>query len=74
MEKQQPEKFYMVFMEGGHTPTYKHETLEKAITEAKRLAKTHEKKTYILATIKSFELDIFKVEDVKPKEIDGLPF
>ena len=73
MEKQL-EKFYMVFMEGGNNPAYQHETLEKAEKEAKRLAKVHEKKTYVLATIKSFELDMFKVSDVMPEEIDGLPF
>lgn len=32
------DEFYMVFVEGCATPTYKHENLESAENEAKRLA------------------------------------
>ncbi len=40
--------FYMVFIEGENTPTYKHETLQKAEIEAKRLVEKTGKKAFIL--------------------------
>jgi hypothetical protein len=64
--------FYMVFMEGGSNPTYRHATLSGAETEAKRLAKMHKKKTWVLTTIKSFELNEFAVADCRPDT--DLPF
>lgn len=39
-------EFFMVFMEDGHNPTYKHETYDSAINEAKRLSRTYKKKTW----------------------------
>ena len=64
--------FYMVYLEGERTPTFRHVTMDSAEQEAKRLAETHGKKAYVLATIKSFENTKFKVEDCRPP-ID-LPF
>ncbi len=65
----------MVYLEGERTPTFKHEDVFKATTEAERLAKVHKKKAYVLCTIKSVELDMFKTEDLRPrKEDDDLPF
>ena len=58
--------FFMVFLEGERTPTYKHENIEKAEEEAKRLVKTYQKKAYILATISSFELSEFIKRDCRP--------
>ena len=42
------DEFYMVFVEGCATPTYKHENLESAENEAKRLATLLKKKAYVL--------------------------
>lgn len=64
--------FFMVFTEGQNAPTYKHQDLESAENEAKRLAKISDCKTYVLASIKSFEEIKFKIEDCRPN--DDLPF
>ena len=67
--------FFMVFLEGERTPTYKHDTLESAENEAKRLAKLHGKKAFVLVTVKSFELNEFIEMDCRPKEEEiYLPF
>lgn len=66
------QEFFMVFLEGEKTPTYKHLSLEEAETEAKRLAKVHRKKAYVLCTIKSFEINEFIVKDLRPDR--DLPF
>ena len=47
--------FYMVFVEGGATPACKHDSLDSAEKEAKRLATLLKKKAYVLCTIKSVE-------------------
>jgi len=64
--------FFMVFLENESTPTYKHDTIESAETEAKRLSKLHKKKAYVLFTLKSFELSEFTIQDFVLDE--GLPF
>ena len=66
--------FYMVFVEGGNSPTYRHTSEESAEKEAKRLATLTKKKVWVLATVKSFELDFFKIEDCRPLDENGLPF
>lgn len=58
------EHFYMIFLEGGNAPTFAHETLDSAITEAKRLAKLTGKKAYILESVKSVQLHEFDIEDI----------
>lgn len=64
--------FYMVYLEGGNSPEFKHRTLEDAEQEAKRLSKLLKKRAYILVTVKSFELNEFKIEDCRPDA--DLPF
>ncbi len=44
-------KFWMVYCEGGGSPKQKHETLDKAIDEAKRITQKEGKITYILGCI-----------------------
>lgn len=61
----------MVFMEGGNTPSFKHQTYESAEIEAKRLAKQFNRKTFVLVSVSSFEINEFKVEDLRPCD---LPF
>lgn len=58
--------FYMVYLEGSGAPTYKHITFESAETEAKRLAKAHRSKAYVLCSVKSFEVNEFSVVDLRP--------
>lgn len=71
MEKEQC--FYMVYLAGGNTPTFKHTSLESAEKEAKRLAESYNARAYVLCTIKSFEVDKFKTRDCRPEDYD-FPF
>ena len=67
--------FFMLYMEGGDAPTYKHPTLSSAKTEAERLAKLFGKKIYILCTYQSVQLNEFKTEECIPNEVPiELPF
>lgn len=71
-------KFWMVYLEGQRPPQYKHGTYESALKEAKRLAKEHDLRAYILETVKTVELELFKIEDTEEPSPDGtaddLPF
>lgn len=67
------ETFYMVYVQDGNTPTYKHSSIEDAEKEAKRLAKQLNKKAFVLCSLKSFELNEFAVQDHRP-DGDELPF
>ncbi len=49
-------KFWMVYCEGGGSPKQKHETLDKAIDEAKRITQKEGKPTYILGCVGYFEI------------------
>ena len=64
----------MIYLEGKNAPVYKHESFVGAETEAKRLVEAHGCKAYILATIKSIEINKFIEKDCTPNEIDNLPF
>lgn len=65
--------FFMVYLEDERTPAYKHDMLESAEQEAKRLSKQYGKKAFVLCSLKSFEIVEFKVEDCRPN-ISELPF
>lgn len=65
--------FFMVYVENGSVPSYKHETLASAETEAKRLSKKLGQKAFVLATLKSFEVNEFTINDCRP-ETEELPF
>jgi hypothetical protein len=67
------QSFYMVFVEGERTPAVRYSVPILADNEAKRLSKITGKKAYVLCSVKSFELQEFKVEDCRPKT-DDLPF
>lgn len=51
--------FYMIYVEGGNTPVYKHEKLTDANREAKRLAEITDKDVYILFATKKIKLNKF---------------
>lgn len=63
--------FYMVFLENERNPAFKHQTLSLAENEAKRLAMVHNKKSYVLKSLKSFVFNNF-IET--PCTEDYLPF
>jgi hypothetical protein len=57
-------KFWMVFVEEGNAPTFKHDEYDGALRESKRLAETLNKKTYVLEAITSVELTKFQVTNL----------
>lgn len=63
--------FYMVFVEGQSSPTYKHENIETATAEAIRLSDKTGSKTYVLATVSLVEP---RVKDIIPYGFKNLPF
>ena len=66
--------FFMIYIQGERTPVFKHNDINSAEIEARRLSKEHKKKAYILCSIKSIEFNEFIVEDLRPKSEDELPF
>lgn len=62
--------FYMVYLEGGDNPKFKHLSKLSAETEAKRLAKLTGRKAYILASVYAIEYTEFKTTPTEPE----LPF
>lgn len=56
------QKFYMCYVEGGNSPTYKHTTLESATTEAKRLADVTGKEVTILEARNSVKVNKYIIE------------
>ena len=42
------EKFWMLFVLNGNSPTYQHESKESAYAEARRLARVSGQKVYVL--------------------------
>lgn len=68
-------KFYMVFVEGGGSPTYRHQTYKSAEDEAKRLATLTSKKTFVLGTIMQVEEIKYNLKNCSVVElIPDLPF
>lgn len=66
------EPFFMVYLEGGSNPAFRHATLLDAEIEAKRLSQRYGKKAYILATIKAVKNYVCEITDLRPT--DDLPF
>ena len=65
--------FFMVYVEGGRGPSYVHRDLCSAEEEAKRIALLTSRKTYVLASYKSYL--IRNIEESKcVSNIDDLPF
>ncbi len=54
--------FYMIYVEGERPPTYKHTTLDAAITEAKRLSRLLDKQAYILEAKMALSLGNFRID------------
>jgi len=65
--------FYMIYVEGGNSPTYKHDSYESASKEAYRLAGTTGKEVFILSAIASCKKEIINMGARKPED-DDLPF
>lgn len=49
----------MVYAEGQLGPTVKHDSLQSALTEAKRLCKQINAECYVLAAVRSFKIHEF---------------
>ena len=64
--------FYMVFVEGGNAPTYRHSSYELALAEAKRLSSTLQKKAWVLEAISRVQKIEFEVTPLVSR--DDLPF
>jgi len=67
------EPFFMVYLENERTPACRHDSLDGAEQEAKRLSKQHNKKAFVLCSLKSFEVNEFTIKDCRP-DIPELPF
>lgn len=65
--------FYMIYVEGGNSPTYKHDSYESASKEAYRLAGTTGKEVFILSAVASCKKEIINIGARKPED-DDLPF
>ena len=65
--------FYMIYVEGGNSPTYKHDSYESASKEAYRLAGTTGKEVFILSAIASCKKEIINI-GARKLEDDDLPF
>lgn len=64
--------FYMVYVEGQSSPTYKHGTMESATEEADRLAKVMNKKSFVLAAVMEIRPEIvtsaISIENMQKEE------
>lgn len=71
-------KFWMVYCEGGSSPKQKHDTMIKAIEEAKRITQKEVKTTYVLGCVGYCEIPkpepVFKSVDEQnyQKPSDGI--
>ena len=61
--------FWMIYVEGGSNPTFKHSTYESALAEAKRLAELTNKPAYILVADTKVELNKFSLTSLSPAEL-----
>ena len=70
--------FYMVYVEGQSSPTYKHCTMESATKEADRLAKSLNKKSFVLAAVMEIRLEVItsavSIENMEKEKEDDCPF
>lgn len=64
--------FYMVYVEGQSSPTYKHGTMESATKEADRLAKALNKQSFVLAAVMEIRPEIvtsaISIENMEKEE------
>lgn len=64
--------FYMVYVEGQSSPTYKHGTMESATKEADRLAKALNKQSFVLAAVMEIRPEVItsavSIENMQKEE------
>ena len=65
--------FWMVFVEGGYGPSFKHTTYESALTESMRLTEKLNKPAYVLQSVSKVQQEKFKITKMEPFA-DELPF
>ena len=70
--------FYMVYVEGQSSPTYKHGTMESATKEADRLAKSLNKQSFVLAAVMEIRPEVItsavSIENMQKEEEEDCPF
>lgn len=66
-------KFWMVWREGGSSPTYRHQTKEAATAEAERLAKSNPDQVFYVLKATGAVLARSNVEHLK-LTFDPIPF
>lgn len=64
--------FYMVYVEGQSSPTCKHGTMESAVKEADRLAKSKNKQSFVLAAVMEIRPEVItsavSIENMEKEE------
>lgn len=67
---------FMVYVDGGWKPKFKHDDMTSAENEAKRLALITGRKAYVLCSLKSYEVREVIETDCRPmlNDNDELPF
>lgn len=64
--------FYMAYVEGQSSPTYKHGTMESATKEADRLAKSLNKQSFVLAAVMEIRPEVItsavSIENMEKEE------
>lgn len=65
-EKRKESSFFMVYVDGGRQPEFKHNDMNSAENEAKRLALITGRKSYVLCSLKSYEISRIIENDCRP--------
>ena len=50
------EKFWMVYLENGNNPTFRHNSVESAVKEAERLTRQTGRRAFVLESKRAVEL------------------
>lgn len=73
--KRKEPSFFMVYVDGGRQPEFMHTDMNSAENEAKRLALITGRKSYVLCSLKSYEISRIIENDCRPScSDDELPF
>lgn len=73
------DRFWMIYMDAGHPPTFKHDTKQSALDEAKRLALNFPSRNiYILEALVLVKNNQITIEKLKTgsfvKDCSDIPF
>lgn len=72
---QHNEPFWVVWNPNGHSPTHKHDAIEKASREAERLARTNPGQTFVvLESVSAMVVDNLHRTNLRPEPPFEPPF